>query len=304
MLPENSPENSTGRKPMILSRLIVFLILLMGPWHIGCPTASAQTSVETASAATTAAQGKPSAAAGTNFHFNNRRTTAFGPAYADIMTKPANMLACKAPSGKSLAYALCYYSGPAVATGAQGNPALPCRMSADGKSASCTCYKLTTNQAPDAPYMIDINAILNLDVYRFTVASCGHDGSKCGRGSAITPPACTAANSGTMMPKGNLISVFSPLKAASYSTAGKPGSNYCSMGKYAGCMTAPCRDTGKTDDAGNALVDCKCPIYDGPFEVGQATVPCDANALTPHRRAPAAERRQTAMYGRPPTTRC
>jgi hypothetical protein len=46
-------------------------------------------------------------------------------------------------------------------------------------------------------------------------------------------------------------------------------------------MTAPCYHTGQTDSAGNELVECKCPVFDGPFEIGQAGVPCDANELTP-----------------------
>jgi hypothetical protein len=46
-------------------------------------------------------------------------------------------------------------------------------------------------------------------------------------------------------------------------------------------MTAPCYHTGKKGSAGNELVECKCPVYDGPFELGQAGVPCDANELTP-----------------------
>jgi hypothetical protein len=46
-------------------------------------------------------------------------------------------------------------------------------------------------------------------------------------------------------------------------------------------MTAPCHDAGKTDSTGNPVVDCRCPIYDGPFELGQGNMPCDANALTP-----------------------
>src|SRR5207253_5258691 len=50
---------------------------------------------------------------------------------------------------------------------------------------------------------------------------------------------------------------------------------------YAGCMTAPCHYTGRQDDAGNQLVECTCPVYNGPFELGQAGVPCDANDLTP-----------------------
>ena len=46
-------------------------------------------------------------------------------------------------------------------------------------------------------------------------------------------------------------------------------------------MTAPCRPTGKLDASGHALVQCQCPVFEGPFELGQAGVPCDANALTP-----------------------
>lgn len=154
-------------------------------------------------------------------------------------------------------------------------------MSADGKSAKCTCYKLTASENPDAPYIVDINAILNRSVYLSTVRTCGHDGSKCGRESGVTPPACAAVNEGTMMPKGNLVSVFSLLKAGNYSSSPVPGSTSCPVGKYAGCMTAPCLDKGKSDSAGHALVECKCPVYEGPYQVGQANAQCNANALTP-----------------------
>ena len=64
-------------------------------------------------------------------------------------------------------------------------------------------------------------------------------------------------------------------------TGTTPNATSCSAAKYAGCMTAPCHHTGKFDAAGNELVQCQCPVYDGPFELGQAGVPCDANALTP-----------------------
>ena len=46
-------------------------------------------------------------------------------------------------------------------------------------------------------------------------------------------------------------------------------------------MTAPCHHTGKKDSAGNELVECQCPVYDGPFELGQTGVPCNANELAP-----------------------
>jgi hypothetical protein len=34
---------------------------------------------------------------------------------------------------------------------------------------------------------------------------------------------------------------------------------------YAGCMTAPCTTT---DQAG--VVECQCPVYDGPYQIGQS----------------------------------
>jgi hypothetical protein len=220
----------------------------------------------------------------TDFHYNTLQTTKYGPAAADIIVEPENFLSCKPPgaqksAAKDFAYALCYYSGPAVATGNSGNPTLPCTLSADGKSANCICYKMTAAQYPGDPYLVDINAILNRDVYLATVKACGHDGKNCGRTSATVAPACKAVDHGTMMPKGSLVSVFSTKMSDNYSST--KGTTSCTQAKYAGCMTAPCHDTGKTDSAGTPLVSCQCPIYDGPFELGQANMPCDANALTP-----------------------
>jgi hypothetical protein len=38
---------------------------------------------------------------------------------------------------------------------------------------------------------------------------------------------------------------------------------------YAGCMTAPCKTTGKIDQTtGLPLVKCTCPTYYGPNQVG------------------------------------
>lgn len=236
-----------------------------------------------------------------SFRFNNVYTTAFGPAYADILLKSENFLACKPPVGRMFSYALCYYSGPAIGTpvptsGASYNPPLPCTLSADGKSANCTCYGLTTDQYPPyVPYFIDINGVLNLDLYLRTIAVCGHDGASCNPRQPIVAntawnkaPACQAANSNTVIPTAQLISVFSPVKSGDYPS----GSTKCSAGKYAGCMTAPCYHTGKFDSAGNELVQCTCPVYDGPFELGQIGVPCNANSLTPrpaHASSPPAQ---------------
>ena len=60
------------------------------------------------------------------FVYNNFRTTAYGPAGADIMTSQENMLPC---SGGS--YALCYYSGPAP---------MPCKVDKEKNVALCQCY--------------------------------------------------------------------------------------------------------------------------------------------------------------------
>jgi hypothetical protein len=227
-----------------------------------------------------------------DFRYNDRHTTRYGTASADIVLKPSNFLACHPGDGASLAFGLCFYSGPAVATGNPGNPVLPCILSKDGRSADCTCYKLTAEPAPALPYLIDINAILNLDVYLASVKACGHDGKSCGRHDSA--PACKATNAGQMMPWGDLISVFSTAKAGAYSATA--GQTSCSAGKYAGCMTAPCRDTGKTDSAGNPLVECRCPVTDGPYQIGQANMPCDANALTQSSTGPAANLVWSAGY--------
>lgn len=242
------------------------------------------------------------------FHFNNLMTTRFGPADADIWLRESNFLACKPPLGRPFTYALCLYSGPAVGTPVTGkgaraaNPPLPCKLSADGKSADCTCYGLTTEEYPPViPYFVDINAILNLDLYLRTVYACGHGGENC------TPrqlrnysrwndaPVCRAANMGRVIPGTDLISVFSPVKSSDYATGASPNSTSCPTGKYAACMTAPCHYTGQRDSAGNPLVQCQCPVHDGPFEISQAGVSCDANKLTP----PAA-RAKRAKRDRPP----
>jgi hypothetical protein len=239
--------------------------------------------------------GRQDAAGFGRFRFNDRMTTPFGPAYADIWSHLQNFLACKPPVGRPFTYALCLFSGPAVGTpvptngSTAVNPALPCKLSADGKSADCTCYALTTEEYPPyIPYFVDINAILNLDLYLRTVGACGHDGENCSPREPIRDyswwndaPVCRAANTGRVIPGTDLISVFSTVKSSDYATGASPNSTSCMTGKYAGCMTAPCHHTGKRDSAGNELVQCQCPVYDGPFELSQAGVPCDANALTP-----------------------
>ena len=47
------------------------------------------------------------------------------------------------------------------------------------------------------------------------------------------------------------------------------GITNCSQAPYAGCMTAPC---SKTDQTG--IVQCSCPVFNGPYQVGQNEQQC------------------------------
>jgi hypothetical protein len=182
------------------------------------------------------------------FRLNTLPTTPYGPAWADISLEKANFLECR-----GAAIALCYYSGP--------GPATPCTVDGLGIS-NCTCYEIPAGQ----PYLVLINAILNLDVYLKTVEKCGKNGEKCRPTGSLEAPVCQAINNNTLIPGADLISTFSlylekqmPIHPTTCST---PAS-------YAGCMTAPCKRTGKTDpNTGLPLVQCGCPNYTGPYQVG------------------------------------
>ena len=183
------------------------------------------------------------------FKLNTLPTTPYGPPWADILDNPkTNFLECKGTP-----IALCYYSGP--------GPTTPCTLDGLG-IANCTCYEL-----PKAlPYFVDINAILNRDVYLRTVARCGKDGSRCSGSNEA--PVCEAINNNTLIPGADLISTFSPFlkeqMPISLTSCPKPAA-------YAGCMTAPCKRTGKIDPKTHLpLVQCGCPVYTGPYQVGTA----------------------------------
>ena len=184
-----------------------------------------------------------------SFKLNTIPTTTYGPAWADIILENSNMLECKGAS-----IALCYYSGP--------GPTTPCTP--DGSNmANCTCYQIPSGQR----YFVDINAILNRDVYVETVAKCGKDGSKCRPTGSLEAPVCKAINNNTLIPGADLVSTFSLYLEKQLhidpTTCATPAS-------YAGCMTAPCKKTGKTDpNTGLPLVQCGCPTFVGPYQVGQ-----------------------------------
>ncbi|MGH7987127.1 MAG: hypothetical protein ACREQX_12685 [Candidatus Binataceae bacterium] len=175
-------------------------------------------------------------------------TTSYGPAYADILLTPTNFVPCRGGP-----YALCYYSGPNT-----GSEDLSCKPTADGRYANCQCFDI-----PYGVYFVDINAILNHDVYVETLAACGSDGSQCQ--TLNSAPVCQAVNQGTLMPHADLFSTFSfdcvPTNGI--------GQTNCSQAPYAGCMTAPCYETGT-----NGIAQCSCPVFNGPYQVGQNDQVC------------------------------
>ena len=175
-------------------------------------------------------------------------TTSYGPAYADISLAASNFVPCRGGP-----YALCYYSGPS-----SGPQDLSCVLTPDGKYANCQCYDI-----PYGVYFVDINAILNHKVYEDTIAKCGIDGSACG--TLNSAPVCQQVNQGTLIPGSKEYSTFS---FDCVPTNGL-GLTNCSQAPYAGCMTAPC---SKTDQSG--IVQCSCPVFNGPYQVGQNDQEC------------------------------
>jgi hypothetical protein len=190
------------------------------------------------------------------FKLNTLPTTRYGPPWADIVEKPSNFLECN-----GAAIALCYYSGP--------GPTTPCNPDGLG-IANCTCYEIPKGR----PYLVDINAILNRDVYLKTVAKCGKDGRNCRPTGPLEAPVCEAINNNTLIPGADLISTFS-LYLEKESVTDKEKEFFidptlCPTGAYAGCMTAPCKRTGKIDPTTRLpLVQCGCPTYTGPYQVGK-----------------------------------
>ena len=175
-------------------------------------------------------------------------TTTFGPAYADITLAPSNFVPCRGGP-----FALCYYSGPS-----SGAEDLSCTLTADGKYANCQCFDI-----PYGVYFVDINAILNHAVYETTIAQCGVDGSMCA--TLNSAPVCGNVNQGNLIPGSSVYSTFSfdcvPENGL--------GVTNCAQQPYAGCMTAPCF---KTSQAG--IVQCSCPVFNGPYQVGQNDQAC------------------------------
>ncbi len=172
-----------------------------------------------------------------------------GPSYADILVAPENFVPCRGGP-----FALCYYSGPDSVADSTLEP-LPCELSADGRLASCKCLDI-----PYGVYFVDINAILDFSIYQKTVRVCGKDGSACTRAANLAP-VCESINQNRVFQGADRISTFSFDCAAER----KIGQTSCpDPAPYAGCMTAPCVETGEA-----GFVECQCPVYTGPYQVGQ-----------------------------------
>jgi hypothetical protein len=170
--------------------------------------------------------------------------TSYGPAYADTALKSSNFLPCRGGP-----FALCYYSGPEPET---------CTLTEDGRFANCKCFEI-----PYGTYFVLINGILDYEVYLKTVRKCGQDGSNCQEINQA--PVCEAINQNKFIPGADLISTFS---FACVPEEGI-GQTNCEQAPYAGCMTAPCYRTGE-----EGIVECSCPTFDGPYQVGQERAQC------------------------------
>ena len=221
----------------------------------------------------------------------------FGVLANDIVPPPASdswivqsqFLACKGN-----AYALCYYSGPEEPTPRRANmqvDALPCVVDPnDPDAANCKCYAVTPpERSPVNPLGVFLQynyvlmtGILNEDVFEQTQKECGRFGGDClnlinlescaSRG--YSGGHCAQASVCSMLgdietgarqslypdqPDVALISTFSFEHIGEHDFGVTP----CKSGRYAGCMTAPCK-AGE-----NGYTNCECPIVDNKYQVGQ-----------------------------------
>ncbi len=158
--------------------------------------------------------------------------------------------------------------------------------------------RISANTPNTPPYsFVLISGILNKQVYEDTAAAsaCGPDGSNCLNLSNLNSgkpeaPVCDALRNKTLFPGADLISDFSQIVIVpGYPPPGEKGafSKTCpesgDANLYAGCMTAPCKNTGKIDKVtGLPIVKCTCPTYDGPNQVGNPQIQNYSCSPTPH----------------------
>jgi len=213
------------------------------------------------------------------------------PPESDSWVAPTQFLACHGN-----AYALCYYSGPEVATPSHrysDPPVMPCEVDPDNPGAAkCTCYAVEGEPVVPKRELLGLRyrfnyvlltSILNVKVLKDTRDECGPFGKDCLNLVNLDmcsewqfrPDQCKQAEVCSMLgnaytgakqtlypdqPDVDLISTFSFAHISEHSF----GSTACEAGLYAGCMTAPC--TGEDE---NGLTTCQCPTFTGPYQVGQ-----------------------------------
>lgn len=188
---------------------------------------------------------------GGSFPLNTQDTTTYGPAWADVTTSKSDWATCFGP------YALCYYANCTVASTSRGTV------------ADCPCYStFGTNY-------VDINAILNNDVYNETKTFCDNDPAACKQPNQA--PVCASLSSGAFMQGADNFSTFSFYRA----TKEPIGLTDCTSqpGKYAGCMTAPCYNPTSAGTDDTTMIECQCPIYNGPFQVGMDNLSCNESPM-------------------------
>ncbi len=184
---------------------------------------------------------------GGTFPLNTQQTTAYGPAWADVTTSTSDWITCKGP------YALCYYANCTAKPGAYNTV------------ANCSCFEtFGTNY-------VDMNAILNNDVYNETKAFCANDPAACHQPNQA--PVCASLASGAFMQGADAFSTFSFYR----STKEPIGLTDCTTqpALYAGCMTAPCFNPTSAGTDDTTMIECQCPTYNGPFQVGMDNLSCD-----------------------------
>jgi hypothetical protein len=204
-------------------------------------------------------------------------------AWADVAEGMQNFLACRLETTGPIA--LCYYSG------VPGSPLFTpsCTFSQAKNAAECDCYRISADVPRGATYSyVLISAILNKKVYEDTVAQCG-DGSLCLNASNVTSapnmqeaPVCDALRNKTLFPGADVISDFSPILFGQIGVTSFECPKQGDTNLYAGCMTAPCKNTGKTDPTtGLPIVKCTCPTYDGPNQVGNPQIKAGGFSCSP-----------------------
>jgi hypothetical protein len=208
-----------------------------------------------------------------DYQFATNETTSYGPAQADVVTSKTNWITC---SGQ---FALCAYSGPDT-----GSPALPCTVTADGQFANCECPVMTGD------YEVDVNAILDVAVFDATTttstptdsACCIKDPNANWDCSGCKPDmaaVCTAIDDQTLFPGSSYASVSTFSTALSeQGTVYSMAPTQCTQSMYAGCMTAPCMDSGKQvviEDKPYPLHTCTCPTWTGLFQVSTTITKSD-----------------------------